>query len=167
MSGKEHFEMGKKREEMKRAEWWKRSRETSGRSWASRPPKLSHNAQSQQELTRSEQVSDARAGHKWMKKRKKKEEQDGSRTKKKKGKIFSKSRFDAVNPFRSQAAACCLVFLLWRRKRSESSYNITSNLSDIHRYTQTHARTHTDCSSSKIFRESKWVHRKAWRSDWV
>lgn len=86
-----------------------------------------------------------------MKKRKK-EEQDGSRTKKKE-KIFSKSRFDAVNPFRSQAAACCLVFLLWRRKRSESSYNKTSNLSDIHRYTQTHA--HTDCSSSKIFRESK------------
>lgn len=90
-----------------------------------------------------------------MKKKKKKKKSRMEAGLKKKGKIFSKSRFDAVNPFRSQAAACCLVFLLWWRKRSESSYNITSNLSDIHRYTQTHARAHTDCSSSKIFRESK------------
>lgn len=40
------------------------SGETPGRRGASHPPKLSHNALSLQELTRSEQVSDVRERHK-------------------------------------------------------------------------------------------------------
>lgn len=40
------------------------SGETPGRIWASHPPKLSHNALSLQELTRSKQVSNVREKHK-------------------------------------------------------------------------------------------------------
>lgn len=40
------------------------SGETPGRSGSSHPPKLSHNALSLQELTRSEQVSDVTERHK-------------------------------------------------------------------------------------------------------
>lgn len=65
-----HKQAGMKRE----------SGETPGRSWALHPPKLSHNALSIQELTRSKQVSDVRERHKvtetWREKWSKKKSQE-------------------------------------------------------------------------------------------